>query len=82
MISDVQQSSSWINVYDDRGKVTATMSASGKEVCGIAADFFVCNEGSWIKTYDQNGKQIAVMSASGKIVRGAAGTSFTTKEGS
>lgn len=58
------------------------MSASRKEVRGIALDFFVVLHNGWIETYDEKCKKIKDMSASNKIVKGASGTTFLVQAGS
>jgi hypothetical protein len=50
MIADVQIKGSYIEVYDEKGKRISYMSASGKDVVGTAADFFVVEAGSYIET--------------------------------
>jgi hypothetical protein len=63
MISDVQIKGGWIEVYDGSGKRISTMSASSKEVAGVASDFFVVVAGGWIETYDKTCKRIITRSA-------------------
>ena len=58
------------------------MSASNKEVVGVASEFFVVVEGPWVVTYDENCREIKRMSGSNKSIRSASGPTFTTQEGS
>lgn len=81
-IADVQEKGSWIYVYDEKNKEISHMSASNRQVLGVASDFFVVIQGSWIYIYDEKCKEISHMSSSGKEVKGAAGSSFTVKQGS
>ncbi len=81
-IADVQQSSSWISVYDANGVEISAMPSSGKEVVAVASNFFVVVTTSWISVYDEKCKEISSMPSSGKTVRGAAGNYFTVKSGS
>lgn len=60
-ISDVSVKGSWIQVFDASGKKISEMSASGKEVQGVASDFFVVLSGSWIQTYDEKCKKIGIL---------------------
>ena len=66
MISDIQTKSGWIIVYGSNGKEIKRMGDSGKEVVGIASDFFVVLSSGWIITYDENCKEIKRMGDSGK----------------
>ena len=70
-ISDVSLKGSWYQVFNEDGKKISEMPSSGKEVLGVASDFFVVEHGAWIQTYDENCKKITEMPSSGKEVRGA-----------
>jgi hypothetical protein len=80
-ISDVSVKNGLKQVFNESGKKVSEMTASRKEVRGIASDFFVVLDGTWIQTYDEKCKKIKEMPTVNKIVRGAAGTTFTVKTG-
>ncbi|NLG04177.1 MAG: hypothetical protein GX567_10165 [Clostridia bacterium] len=60
-ISDVSIRNGWIQVFDERSRKISEMSASRKEVRGIALDFFVVLHNGWIETYDEKCKKIKDM---------------------
>lgn len=83
MISSVENSGSWVYLYNAQGKKYKTLSASSVgKVVGFGALFFVSENGSWIYLYDSNGNRYKTMSKSsvGDVI-GVAGDTFTSRNG-
>lgn len=83
-ISSVEESGSWIYVYNSQGKKYKTMSVSSVgNVLGYSSSIIVSQKGSWIYVYDADGKKLATMSTSTVgDVTGVAGETFTSRKGS
>lgn len=82
-ISDIQQTGSWVYLYNESGKRYKTMSASSVgEILGWSSSFFVSQKGGWIYLHDSDGKRYKTMSASsvGDVI-GVAGNTFTSRKG-
>ena len=82
-ISDIQQTDSWVYLYNENGKRYKTMSASSVgEILGWSSSFFVSQKGGWIYLHDSDGKCYKTMSAStvGDVI-GVAGNTFTSRKG-
>ena len=83
-ISNIEQSGSWIYLYDESGKKYKTLSASSVgEIVDYSSTFFVSRSGSWIYLWDAEGKKYKTLSASsiGTII-GVTGDTFTSRSGS
>lgn len=83
-ISSIEQSGSWIYMYDEAGKKYKTLSASSVgEVVGYSSTFFVSRSGSWIYLWDADGKKYKTISAStiGEVLS-VTGDTFTSRNGS
>lgn len=82
-ISSVEQSGSWVYLYNEKGSKYRTLSASSVgTVMGYSASFFVSENGSWIYLYDADGKRYKTMSKSSVgTVTGVAGDTFTSRSG-
>lgn len=82
-ISSVEQSGSWVYLYNAKGSKYRTLSTSSVgTVVGYSANFFVSQSGSWIYLYDSDGKRYKTMSRSsvGDVI-GVAGDTFTSRSG-
>ena len=83
-ISFVENSGSWVYMYDESGHKYKTLSESSVgEVKGFSSDFFVTQKGSWIYLFDANGRKYKTMSQSsvGDVI-GVSGNTFTSRKGS
>ena len=82
-ISSVENSGSWVYMYDAQGKKYKTLSASMVgNVKGFSSSIFVSQNGSWIYVWNSKGKKITTLSTStvGDVI-GVAGDTFTSKNG-
>lgn len=83
VLSNVEDTGSWIYLYNNKGKKYKTLSKSSTgEILGYSSTFFVTQNGSWIYLYDADGKKYKTMSAStvGRVI-GVAGNTFTSRNG-
>ena len=83
-ISSVENSGSWVYMYDAQGKKYKTLSASMVgTVKGFSSSIFVSENGSWIYVWNSEGKKIETISKSrvGEVT-GVAGDTFTSRDGS
>lgn len=83
-ISSIEQSGSWVYLYNEKGTKYKTLSTSSVgTVVGYSSSFFVSQSGSWIYLYDAEGKRYKTMSKSsvGDVI-GVAGNTFTSRSGS
>jgi len=84
MIGYVEQTSSWVYLYDGQGRRYKTLSASSTgDVIGYSATFFISQKGSWIYLFDADGKRYKTLAASsvGEIV-GVSAEGFVSRKGS
>lgn len=83
-ISYIEMTSTWIHIYDERGKVyyTDTRSRFG-DVVGYSSTFFIIKRGSFYVLYDTAIRPLKTMSISnvGEILS-VTGDSFTARKGS
>lgn len=82
-ISIVEQSGSWVYLYNAKGsKYRSLSSSSVGTVVGFSSTFFVSQNGSWIYLYDADGKRYKTLSKStvGDVI-GVAGDTFTSRSG-
>lgn len=82
-IAMVENSGSWVYLYNSQGRKYKSLSASSVgQVVGFSSSIFVSVKGSWIYVYDADGKKITSMSVStvGDVI-GVAGDTFTSKKG-
>lgn len=83
-ISSIEQTPSWVYLYNSKGQKYKSLSSSSVgEVVGYSSTFFVTRTNSWIYIYDADGKRINTLSRSsvGEII-GVAGNTFTSRSGS
>ena len=83
-ISSIEQTGSWVYLYDSKGKKYKTLSASSVgHVVGYSSTFFVSETQSWIYLYDADGRKYKTLSKSsvGEVI-GVAGDTFTSRSGS
>ena len=83
-ISFVENSGSWVYMYDESGRKYKTLSESSVgEVKGFSSDFFVTQKGSWVYLFDSEGRKYKTMSQStvGDVI-GVSGDTFTSRKGS
>lgn len=84
VISSVEESGSWVYLYNEKGSKYKTLSASSVgRVVGYSSSFFVSESGSWIYLWDADGKKYKTLSKSsvGDVI-GVAGNTFTSRSGS
>ena len=84
LISSIDQSGSWIYLYNEKGSKYKTLSSSSVgTVVGYSSKFFVSQSGSWIYLYDSDGRRYKTLSKSsvGDVI-GVAGDTFTSRSGS
>lgn len=84
-ISDIEQTKSWIYVYDAQGHKLCTRSVrSTGDVVAWTYTFFITRSlnGMWYYLYTPDGKRYKALSASsiGKVIS-ASGATFTTRKG-
>lgn len=82
-ISNVENTGSWIYIYNAQGKKYKTLSASAVgTVVGFSATFFVSQNGSWVYLWDAEGRKYKTLSKSmvGDVI-GVAGDTFTSRNG-
>lgn len=82
-ISSVENSGSWVYLYNSSGKKYKSLSSSSVGVVkGYSSSFFVSEQGSWIYLYDADGKRYKSLSKSsvGDVI-GVAGDTFTSRQG-
>lgn len=83
-ISYIEMTSTWIHIYDERGKVyyTDTRSRFG-DVVGYSSTFFIIKRGSFYVLYDTAIRPLKTMSISnvGEILS-VTGDTFTARKGS
>lgn len=83
-ISSVENSGSWVYMYNTQGKKYKTLSASMVgTVKGFSSSIFVSENGSWVYVWNEEGKKIETLSKSrvGDVI-GVAGDTFTSRDGS
>lgn len=85
-ISGIEQTGSWVYLYNSKGQKYKTLSSSSVgTVVGYSSTFFVSEStsGSWIYLYDSDGKKYKTLSKSsvGDVI-GVAGDTFTSRSGS
>ena len=82
-ISSVEQSGSWVYLYNSKGSKYKTLSSSSVgTVVGYSSTFFVSQSGSWIYLYDADGRKYKTLSKSSVgDVTGVAGDTFTSRYG-
>ena len=83
-ISNIETTSSWVYLYNSKGKKYKTLHASSiGTIVGYSSSFFVSQSGSWIYLYDADGKRYKTLhkSSVGEII-GVAGDTFTSRSGS
>lgn len=84
-ISSIDQTGSWVYLYNAKGSKYKTLSTSSVgTVVGYSSSFFVSvsQSGSWIYLYDADGKRYQTLSQSsvGDVI-GVAGDTFTSRKG-
>lgn len=82
-ISSVEQSGSWVYLYNSNGRKYKTLSTSSVgTIVGYSATFFVSQTGSWVYLWDSDGKRYKTLSKSsvGDVI-GVAGDTFTSRNG-
>lgn len=83
-ISQVENSGSWVYMYNAKGKKYKTLSESTVgTVLGFSSSFFVSQKGSWIYLWNSDGSKYNTLSYStvGDVI-GVAGNTFTSRKGS
>ena len=83
LISSVENSGSWVYLYNEKGRQYKTLSASSVGVVkGFSSTFFVSESGSWIYLFNADGKKYKTLSKSsvGDVI-GVAGDTFTSRSG-
>jgi len=83
-IGYVEQTSSWVYLYDAQGKRYKTLAASSTgEILGYSATFFVSKKGSWIYLFDAQGRRYKTLAESsvGDVI-GVSANGFTSRKGS
>lgn len=64
-ISYIENTGSWIYLYDENERRYKTLSPSTLgEIKGYSSEIFVAVNGSWLRVYDAEGKCLATLSAS------------------
>lgn len=83
-ISFIEMTSTWVHIYDERGKIyyTDTRSRFG-DVIGYSSTFFIIKRGSFYVLYDTAIRPLKTMSISnvGEILS-VTGDTFTARKGS
>ena len=84
-ISSIDQTGSWVYLYNAKGSKYKTLSTSSVgTVVGYSSSFFVSvsQSSSWIYLYDADGKRYQTLSQSsvGDVI-GVAGDTFTSRKG-
>jgi len=82
-ISNVEQASSWIYIYDQNGKRIKTISrGTAGDLVAWGTSFLISKKGGWYYLFDVQGKHYKSLSISsvGEIIS-ASGDTFTTKLG-
>ena len=81
-ISNVEQTSSWIYVYDSNGKRCYTQSSNAAgTLVGFCTDYYVtCYNNSWYYFWDANGKRLLTRNVNtvGEII-GVTNNNWTTR---
>lgn len=69
-ISYVEQTSSWIKVYNERGQVERSISSSNGYLVGYSSKIFILEGNSWYYIYNDKGNRISTVSKSsvGRII--------------
>ena len=69
-ISYIEQSSSWIKVYNSNGKLERSISSSNGHLVGYSSKIFILEGSSWYYIYDDKGNRISSVSKSsvGRII--------------
>ena len=83
LISSMEQSDSWVYLYNAKGRQYKTLSTSSVgTVIGYSSSFFVSENGNWIYLYDSEGRRYKTLSKSsvGDVI-GVAGDTFTSRSG-
>lgn len=85
-ISSIDQTSTWVYLYNSQGRKYQTLSTSSVGiVVGYSSNFFVSvsSSGTWIYLYNADGRRYKTLSSStvGDII-GVAGDTFTSRKGS
>ena len=83
MISSIEDTGTWIYLYNEKGKKYKTLSKSSTgQILGYSSIFFVTQNGNWIYLYDADGKKYKTLSSSSVgTVLGVAGNTFTSRNG-
>ena len=81
-ISYIEQTPSWIYLYDENGKKFQSLSSSIGLVVGYSSEIFVVVSHNWVYVYNSEGKKITSLSASsvGEVL-GVTGNTFTSRNG-
>lgn len=82
-ISGIDQTGSWVYLYNEKGRAYKTLSTSSVgTVVGYSSSFFVSQSGSWIYLFDAEGRRYKTLSKSsvGEVI-GVAGNTFTSRSG-
>ena len=82
-LSSIDQTGTWIYLYNSQGRKYKTLSTSSVgEVLGYSSTFFVARNGAWIYLYDADGRKYKTLSVStvGEVL-GVAGDTFTSRNG-
>lgn len=83
-ISSIDQTSTWVYLYNSKGQKYRTLSTSSVgTVVGYSSTFFVSETNSWVYLFDSDGKKYKTLSRSsvGDVI-GVAGNTFTSRSGS
>lgn len=81
-IGHIEKQGSWLNIYDQSGRKTRSLSATQGELVGYSSKMFILRNGSWYYIYNPDAHKEKTMSVSsvGDILN-VAGETFTSRLG-
>lgn len=82
-ISYIEQTSSWIKIYNERGNIERSISSSNGYLVGYSSKIFILEGNSWYYVYNDKGNRITTLSKSsiGRIIN-VVGDTFISESNS
>ena len=82
LISDIQQSGHWYDVYDQNGKRQKSFSISQGTLVGFSSNYYILRSGNWYYLFTPEGRRYKTLYApSVGEIRSVAGNTFTAQQG-